>query len=262
MASWRAQQQSPWGRLRYRQAEANLLRHLGPDPLRILDITGSNGADAIPLARHGHHVTVLDYSGEMLAGARAAAAEAGVAHLVETVEAEVTAMPVASGSFDVVLCHNLVQYFSDPWAHPARRALGVAPWRRTLRGLDQSGDGAAAPRAARARPGRGTGRARRARMTTKTFGHDVTLSTPDEMIDHLSRSGAKPLDWYGIRAICDYLPDNEIKHDPVFYDALERLEFAITDHPPIAATPGSTRSSRRAPNVRRHRTSTVMMRRV
>lgn len=231
MASWRAQQEAPWGRLRYRQAEANLVRHLGAEPLRVLDVAGGNGADAIPLARRGHHVTVLDYSGDMLAGARAFAAEAGVADLIDTIEADVMTMPVELGSFDVVLCHNLMQYFADPaeilpTVLSALRPGGVLSLlslnretellRLALREHD--------PAAALATLGERV-------MTTKTFGHDVTLSSPDEMIEQLARCEAKILGWYGIRAVCDYITDNEIKYVPEFYDALERLEFTIADHP-------------------------------
>ncbi|AJF64296.1 hypothetical protein [Streptomyces vietnamensis] len=58
MATWQEWQEAPWGRLRYTLAEANLLRHLdegpgggegpGDGPLRILDLAGGDGGDALP----------------------------------------------------------------------------------------------------------------------------------------------------------------------------------------------------------------------
>lgn len=66
MATWQEWQEAPWGRLRYAVAEANLTRHLdGPEggrPLRVLDLAGGDGGDALRLAARGHHVTVVDYA--------------------------------------------------------------------------------------------------------------------------------------------------------------------------------------------------------
>src|SRR2546430_12380909 len=46
-------QASPWGRLRYRVTEANLLRHLDSSPQRVLDVAGRNGLEAVRLAARG-----------------------------------------------------------------------------------------------------------------------------------------------------------------------------------------------------------------
>ncbi|HEX7588285.1 MAG TPA: methyltransferase domain-containing protein, partial [Anaerolineae bacterium] len=43
--------------------------------LRFLDASGGNGLASIPFAAQGHHVTLLDYSTEMLAEARRNAEE-------------------------------------------------------------------------------------------------------------------------------------------------------------------------------------------
>lgn len=76
IAAWTEQQHSPWLRLRYELAHRNLVRHLDPSPLRILDAGGGNARDALPLAMLGHTVTVVDFSAAMLADARQSA-EAG-----------------------------------------------------------------------------------------------------------------------------------------------------------------------------------------
>ncbi|PRY11057.1 methyltransferase domain-containing protein [Kineococcus rhizosphaerae] len=90
----------------------------GQAPLRVLDAGGGDGRDAVELARLGHDVTVLDSSGRALAAAQERAAEAGVAHLVRTVDADlddVAALAAithhragGSGSFDLVLCHDVL----------------------------------------------------------------------------------------------------------------------------------------------------------
>src|SRR5258708_4959995 len=90
LAAWRQWQDAPWGRLRYTLAEHNLLHHL-PDlsagrPLKILDVAGGNGVEAVRMAAAGHEVTVVDYSSEMLASAQALASGTGMAHRVTCVE--------------------------------------------------------------------------------------------------------------------------------------------------------------------------------
>lgn len=69
MTTWEEWQESPWGRLRYALALANLRRHVAPGS-RILDIGGGDGADALALSELGHDVTVVDNSAEMLEVAR------------------------------------------------------------------------------------------------------------------------------------------------------------------------------------------------
>ncbi|WP_432494173.1 class I SAM-dependent methyltransferase [Kineococcus gypseus] len=122
-AAWATWQESAWGRLRYRVVAA-LLREecarLGPAPLRVLDAGGGDGRDALQLALAGHDVTVLDTSPDVLAAARAAAAAAGVPDRVRTVAADLEDLGAlaaltrhragGSGSFDVVLCHDVLQH--------------------------------------------------------------------------------------------------------------------------------------------------------
>lgn len=37
---------------------------------------------------------------------------------------------------------------------------------------------------------------------------------------------------YGVRYVCDYIPNNDIKRDPSFFSELERLELAMSDRYP------------------------------
>jgi S-adenosylmethionine-dependent methyltransferase len=122
-AAWALWQDSPWGRLRYRVV-ARVLQEwcaeLGEGPLRVLDAGGGDGRDAVQFALAGHAVTVLDRAPEMLALARAAARAAGVEDRLHTVAADLedlTALAAltrhregGSGSFDVVLCHDVLQH--------------------------------------------------------------------------------------------------------------------------------------------------------
>ncbi|GCD32715.1 methyltransferase [Streptomyces chrestomyceticus JCM 4735] len=127
MSAWREWQEAPGGRLRYALAEANLGRHLEGLP-------GGDGGDAVRLAARGHRVTTVDYAPAMLAAAVERAEASGLTELITCVRADVHALPVglATGEFNVVLCHSLLQYVDD--ARPtlsAALARGVSPSRQS-----------------------------------------------------------------------------------------------------------------------------------
>jgi S-adenosylmethionine-dependent methyltransferase len=48
----------------------------------------------------------------------------------------------------------------------------------------------------------------------------------------LQTAAFSQLHQYGIRTICDFIADNEIKFDPDFYQKLETLELALSDKEP------------------------------
>src|ERR1700704_6555062 len=113
--------ETPAGRLRSDLAFANLqdfLPQQAEKPLCALDIGGGTGATAVRLARLGIHVTLLDSSAAMLDIAQRAAREAGVTEKValKQGDADQLASLFDAASFDVILCHNLLEYLDDPIA--------------------------------------------------------------------------------------------------------------------------------------------------
>lgn len=111
LTAWRQWQESPWGQQRFALAEANVSRHIGPGSA-VLDLAGADGGDAIRLAQQGHRVTIVDITPAMLDAATERAQAAGVD--IACVEADALDLPNDIGVFDVVLCHNLLQYVPDP----------------------------------------------------------------------------------------------------------------------------------------------------
>ena len=112
--------ETPEGRLRCALAFANLQDFL-PLPqtklsLRALGLGCGTGAAAVRLARLGINVTLLDSSPAMLEIAKRAAREAGVDGKIALKHGD--AAQVANlfpvGSFDIVLCHNILEYVDDP----------------------------------------------------------------------------------------------------------------------------------------------------
>ena len=62
---WQEENTMPWGKLRYHSTWKNIAKHKDR-PLRILDIGGGDGMDAIHYAGLGHSVTLSDCSPTML----------------------------------------------------------------------------------------------------------------------------------------------------------------------------------------------------
>jgi len=82
---------------------------------RVLDLGSGAGTDSLVAAQMvggEGRVVGIDMTPEMLAKARAAAAEAGFAN-VEFVEAEAERLPFAAASFDVVISNGVVDLIPD-----------------------------------------------------------------------------------------------------------------------------------------------------
>lgn len=121
------------GRLRLDLAWANLKEFIDAEfsgragdaqVRRALDAGGGTGALALRLAHEGWRVHVLDSSAAMLDIAAEQARRAGVAEHVafHREEAERATEIFGRGSFDLVVCHNVVEYVEDPSAVAASLA--------------------------------------------------------------------------------------------------------------------------------------------
>src|SRR5258708_31757481 len=127
--------ETPEGRLRCGLAFANLQDFLvlpqSRRSLRGLDLGCGTGATAVPLARLGIHMTLLDSSSSMLDIAKRTAREAGVDGRIALNhgDAAQVANLFPAGSFDVVLCHNTLEYVDDPVAvlRGAARPIRASP---------------------------------------------------------------------------------------------------------------------------------------
>jgi S-adenosylmethionine-dependent methyltransferase len=112
--------ETPEGRLRCGLALANLQDFLVlPQSKRSLvglDLGCGTGATAVRLAGLGIHMTLLDSSSAMLDIAKRAAREADVDGRIALIngDAAQAANLFPAGSFDVVLCHNMLEYVDDP----------------------------------------------------------------------------------------------------------------------------------------------------
>jgi 2-polyprenyl-3-methyl-5-hydroxy-6-metoxy-1,4-benzoquinol methylase len=88
-------------------------------PLDIVDVGGGTGGFAVPLARAGHRVTVVDASPDALAAlTRRVAEDSGpvTSGRILAVQGDVDALGevAPSGSADLVLCHSVLEVVDSP----------------------------------------------------------------------------------------------------------------------------------------------------
>ena len=238
LANFQTWQETPWGQLRYSVVAANLARHIEDRPLRVLDVAGGNGKEAVRLALLGHHVTVFDVAPVSLDEARKLAAEHGVSDRVEIREGDAREVPevFAGQEFDLLLCHNLLQYVPDR----AEVFRGIAarlkpggllsvvcpnahavPLEAAVRELDLD----AARRAVDART-----------KSNVVYGKDIPVLTAEEIGDLYRAAGLDVVGTHGVMNVCNLIADNEIKYDPEFFSRLEELEIALAGRMPYPST--------------------------
>jgi S-adenosylmethionine-dependent methyltransferase len=231
--------ETPEGRLRSDLTFANLQDFLPSQfkpSLRALDLGCGTGATAICLARLGIHVTLLDSSSEMLDIAKRAAQEAGITDqvIVQYGDATQLADMLPTRSFDVILCHNILEYCDDPGAvlrgaacalRDSSAILSVLVRNQAgevLKAAIQAGDLAAAENSLTAEWGK-----------ESLYKGSVRLFTPDSLRAILTKALLATIAERGVRAIADYLPPQISRSAD--YERIFALERKLGNRPEYAA---------------------------
>jgi S-adenosylmethionine-dependent methyltransferase len=231
--------ETPEGRLRSDLAFANLQDFLplqANPSLCALDLGCGTGEAAVRLARLGIHVTLLDSSSAMLDIAKSATEEAGVTDRVELKLGDGAQLSnlFPTRSFDVIVCHNVLEYCDDPSAvlRGAARALldssailSVLVRNRAgdvFKAAIQAGDLAAAENGLTAEWGH-----------ESLYGGSVRLFTPDSMRAMLAEASLAAAAERGVRVIADYLPPQVSRSAD--YERIFELERKLGSRPEYAA---------------------------
>jgi S-adenosylmethionine-dependent methyltransferase len=228
---WRESQNFPWGKLIYTISQYNIQRHLDDKPKRILDIGGGNGANSMYYAKQGHYVTCLDYSPAMLAEAKETAKKQGVSKNITFFQGDADDIHerLHGQQFDFILCHLMLEFSKNPQALLRNICKLITPggifsildsnrFAEVYRKLFQASDLVAAL----------------GEIGTKEYPHPwfdqrkSLLFSGEEIIDILQNNGCKLVGHYGVRCVCDYVP-NERKFEAEYYNSLETLELKLTD---------------------------------
>ena len=237
--AWEEYAVAPLGALRTNLALHNLQLHIaslaGGTGLDVLDAGAGTGSYALPLAKQGHRVCLLDFSGRMLDVARSKGERLG-SSVIERLEFRCASVDEVSrlfppDSFDVILCHTLLEYVPDP--------------NETLRGLSgvlRIGGLASVlfvtPYADALRWGLGRGDVEMALQaldhpvsSANTFGLDRRLMAPELVRQTMIEAGLTVVAEYGVRIFADHLPAEKLA-DPAFFARLWELEVAAGQRDP------------------------------
>jgi 2-polyprenyl-3-methyl-5-hydroxy-6-metoxy-1,4-benzoquinol methylase len=201
----------------------------GEQSLRVLDVGGGSGMFAVPLARLGHEVTVVDPSADALATLQRRAGTEGVAGRVRGVQGDGDRLGdvVGGDPYDLALCHSVLEVVDDPAATLAQIAQALRP-EGTVSVATVNRAGAVLARALGGHPVEALalledrdpapGRARPAR---RRF-------TPEELLALVAAAGLRPGSWRGVPVVTDLL-DAASGADP---GAVRTLELALAGTSP------------------------------
>jgi S-adenosylmethionine-dependent methyltransferase len=232
--------ETPDGRLRLDLAFANLQGFLAlPQAQKLvcaLDVGCGTGTMAIRLARLGIHVTLLDSSQEMLDLAKRAAAESEVSERIVLQHGDASQLTKVfhPASFDVVLCHNILEYVDDPVVvlHGAARLmrgssaiLSLLVRNRAgevLKAAIQAGDLAFAENNLAAEWAQ-----------ESLYGGRVRLFARDSLEAMLQAASLELIAMRGVRVMSDYLPSKVSRSAE--YQRICELERKLGSRPEFAA---------------------------
>ncbi|MBP2702360.1 methyltransferase domain-containing protein [Microbispora sp. RL4-1S] len=195
--------------------------------LDIVDAGGGTGGFAVPLAKLGHAVTVVDPTPDSLAALERRAAETGVGVKGLQGDAADLARLLPPGSADLVLCHSVLEYVEDPAGalgavagilRPggavsvlAANSVAVAVHRSLAGRFDEAGRVLSDP----------AGRWGDRDPTPRRFSRETLTAL-------LSREGFTPGEVHGVRIFAGLVPGMLAESDP---EGLAALEQAAAAHP-------------------------------
>jgi S-adenosylmethionine-dependent methyltransferase len=191
-----------------------------------LDLGCGTGVASVRLAQLGIHVTLLDSSPAMLDLAQRTIVEAGVRDKITLRHGDVVRLAdiFPAASFDIILCHNLLEFVDDPVSvlrgagrilRDSSAVLSVLARNQAgevLRAALQAGDLAAAEQNLAAEWGQ-----------ESLYGGKVRLFTPESLEPMFKDASLALAARRGVRVIADYLPaqiSRSADYEQIF--ALER----------------------------------------
>ncbi|MCX2967620.1 MULTISPECIES: methyltransferase [Streptomyces] len=210
---------------------------LGRPVLDVLDAGGGSGHFAVPLARLGHRVTVVDPSPNALFALERRAAEEDVADLVRGVQGDAHGLfdVVDPGGHDAVLCHGVLEYMDDA-AEGLRNAVAALRAEGGVLSVLAAGLGGAV--LARALAGH-FGDAHHALTDPQgRYGESDPVPrrfTAEQLSALVAETGLRVSAVHGVRVFSDLVPGALLDGESGALEALARLEAAAAELPAFHA---------------------------
>ena len=203
-------------------------------PLRVLDVGGGSGMFAVPLARLGHDVTVVDPSADALATLRRRADTAGVGAQVRGLQGDgdllhevLPSADAGSAEYDLALCHYVLEVVDDP-------AVTLREISRALRAGGQvslataNRAGAVLARAVAGHPVEALALLEDRDPAPARSGPARRRFTPQDMLALVQGAGLRHGPWRGVSVVADLLEATS-GADPA---AVRALELALAEQSP------------------------------
>ncbi|MGA8987733.1 class I SAM-dependent methyltransferase [Aeromicrobium sp.] len=197
--------------------------------LDVLDLGGGTGGDAVRLAGLGHRVTVVDPSPDALASLHRRGVEAGLTEGFTGIQGDADDLldHVSPASFDLVICHGVIEYVDDPGQALSTIATVLRPGGHVS--VVVAGRNAAV--AARALAGDFV--TAQALLGRTSYDWDVRTMGPRrfvvaELAELLASHGFTPVSTTGLRVFADLVPSALVDTEPGARDVLYALERQLS----------------------------------
>jgi len=197
--------------------------------LSVVDVGGGTGGFAVPLARAGHDITVVDASPDALAALTRRADDAGVGDRVRAVQGDADALAevLAAGQADMVLCHSVLEVVDSPTDVAAAIAAVLRPGgaasiivaNRAAAVLARAAAGAIEAALALLRDPEG-----------RTEAKDPRRFDADSASALLGKAGLVVEEVHGVRVVADLVPGTVLERD---HEALTAFELATAGRGPF-----------------------------
>lgn len=197
--------------------------------LDVLDLGGGTGGDAVRLASLGHRVTVVDPSPDALASLHRRGVEAGLSENVNGIQGDAADLleHVAPASFDLVLCHGVIEHVDDPGQALSTVATVLRPGGHIS--IVVAGRNAAVVARALA----GDFVTAQSLLTRSSGSWDTRTMGPRRFVvaeveELLTSHGFAPVRTSGLRVFADLVPSAIVDTEPGARDALYALERLLS----------------------------------
>jgi S-adenosylmethionine-dependent methyltransferase len=220
--------EEPWGKLFYDLTWHHIDSHITNPTRTILDVGCGFGHSAIRMAEQGHVVTGMDITPDMIKMARQRSEGRGLNITFFEGKVEELHSSINKHTFDWVLCHNLLEYLSNPretlqqlseMLHPTG-SLSLLVHNPTAKVLKKGIIEADFSQAQK--------NLHQMTFFNSLIGTELTQYPLDTLKKWLEENNLELESYYGVRSIFDYIVGEEYKTNKDWYENILSLEKEVT----------------------------------